>query len=88
MPRSVITAAKLYAILDREFRKRRMTECGACKVPLPFYREPPDDVSANWAIGTPSECPRKCHAVIAEVLAELWPKYEIERSETADASSG
>jgi hypothetical protein len=85
MPRSIITAAKLYAILDREFRKRRMTECESCRVPLPFYRDPPDDVSANWAIGTPSECPRKCHVIIAEVLAELWPKYDIKRSETADA---
>ena len=85
MSRSVITAAKLYAILDREFRKRRMTECAACKVPLPFYRDPPDDVSANWSIGTPTECPNKCHAVIAELLAELWPKYDIKRPETADA---
>ena len=85
MSRQVISSARLYAILDREFRKRRLTECGACRVPLPFYREPPDDVSANWAIGTPSECPRKCHAVIAEVLANLWTKYDIKREETTEA---
>jgi hypothetical protein len=85
MPRKVLSSASLYAILDREFRKRRMTECHACRVPLPFYRDPPDDVSANWAIGTPGECPRKCNAVIAEVLAELWPKYDLAREETSNA---
>jgi hypothetical protein len=84
MPRAVITSASLYAILDREFRRRRMPECSSCRVPLPFYRDPPDDVSANWAIGTPGECPKKCHAVIGEVLAELWPKYNITPPETAD----
>jgi hypothetical protein len=85
MARTVISSAKLYAILDREFRKRRISDCGNCRVPLPFYRDPPDDVSANWAIGTPTECPRKCHAVIAEVLAALWPKYDIKPPETAEA---
>ena len=85
MPREVITPARLYAILDREFRKRRMEECQSCRIPLPFYREPPDEVSANWSIGTPTECPRKCHAVIAEVLANLWTKYDIEQPEETQA---
>ena len=85
MSRQVITSAQLYAILDREFRRLRREECRACKVPLPFYRKPPDDVSANWAIGTPTECPRKCHALIAEVLANLWTIYDIKPPEEVDA---
>jgi hypothetical protein len=83
MARKTIPASQLYAILDREFRKRRMPECTSCRVPLPFYREPPDEVSANWHIGTPSECPHKCHAVIAEVLANLWTKYNLPEAEEA-----
>jgi hypothetical protein len=77
MARQIIAPSQLYAILDREFRARRMTECGSCRVPLPFLRTPPDEVSANWAIGTPAECPRKCHAVIGEVLVDLWARYDL-----------
>lgn len=87
MGRQVITSAQLYAILNREFRKRAKEECRACKVPLPFYRTPPDEVSANWAIGTPTECPRKCHALIAEVLANLWTKYDIKPPEEVEVSA-
>jgi hypothetical protein len=85
MTRQTIAASQLYAILDREFRKRRLAECQDCRVPLPFYRAPPDEVSANWAIGTPTTCPRKCHAVIAEVLTDLWTRYDITPPVTAEA---
>jgi hypothetical protein len=83
--REVITASQLYAILDREFRSRRGSGCHSCRVPLPFFRVPPDEVSANWAIGTPSTCPRKCHALIAEVLADLWTRYDITPPVEAEA---
>ncbi len=79
MSRTTISAAQLYAILDAEWRKVRPRGCSTCRVPLPYWRAPPDDVSANWAIGTPIECPRGCHTVIAELLARLWTKYDIER---------
>jgi hypothetical protein len=36
------------------------------------------DVSANWHIGTPSDCPHGCQLVIAEMLAKLWTPYDIE----------
>ena len=85
MARKTLSTGQLYAILDREFRKRKATECGNCKVPLPFYRKPADDVSANWYIGTPSECPHKCQVIIAEVLANLWSQYNIEPAEAQDA---
>ena len=76
--RITITSARLYAILDREFRALRTPECSSCRVPLPYWRSPPDDVSANWNIGTPSDCPRGCHLVIAELLARLWSRYDME----------
>jgi len=77
--RTTISPAQLYAILDREFKKRRPSQCQKCRIPLPYWREPPDDVSANWHIGTPTDCPEGCHAIIAELLAELWTRYDIEK---------
>ena len=77
--RSTISAAQLYAILDREFKKLRPAGCTRCHVPLPYWRRPPDDVSANWHIGQPTECPHGCHVVVAELLARLWTRYDIEQ---------
>ncbi len=81
MARETVTTGQLYAALDREFRKRKAPECRSCRVPLPFYRAPADEVSANWFIGTPSECPHKCQVIIAEVLANLWSQYNLETAE-------
>ena len=78
MARTTIPAAQLYATLDREFKRLRPKECARCNVPLPYFRKPPDEVSANWHIGTPAECPEGCDRVIAEILANLWTRYEIE----------
>jgi hypothetical protein len=85
MARQTLSSAKLYAVLDREFRKRKAPDCRKCRVPLPFYKEPADEVSANWHIGTPSECPHQCQVIIAEVLASLWPRYNLEAPEELDA---
>jgi hypothetical protein len=76
--RTTIPAAHLYAVLDREFKQLRSAECRKCRIPLPYWRKPPDEVSANWNIGTPTECPHGCHVVIAELLARLWSRYDIE----------
>jgi hypothetical protein len=78
MTRVNLPAAKLYAVLDREFRALRPSECTVCRVPLPFWKEAPDEVSANWRFGTPTECPHGCHLVIAELLADLWTRYDLE----------
>ena len=78
--RQVVPVAQLYAILDREFRARRPAACKTCAVPLPYWRKPPDDVSANWFIGTPTTCGQGCVGVIAELLAELWTRYDVDRT--------
>ena len=77
MERKLVSPAQLYAILDREFRARRAPDCRRCRVPLPFFRAPPDEVSANWHIGTPADCPQGCDRVIAEILTSLWTQYDI-----------
>ena len=48
-------------------------------MPLPYWRQSPDEVSANWNIAQPKECPHGCHLVIAEMLARLWTRYDIEK---------
>ena len=68
MSRFVVSPPHLYAILDREFRAQRPAACDQCRVPLPFWREPPDEVSANWEVGTPAFCKHGCHLVFAELL--------------------
>ena len=78
MSRTTVSAHYLYAILDREFKSLRPKGCGACRVPLPYYRSPPDDVSANWNVGTPKECPANCHVVIAELVTRLWTRFDME----------
>lgn len=78
--RQPIPVAELYAILDREFRRLRPAACRVCSVPLPYWRRPPDEVSANWFIGTPVECSHGCHIVIAELLARLWTHYDIDHT--------
>ena len=76
MSRATLPAAQLYAVLDREFRRLRL--CETCRVPLPYLQEPPDDVSANWFVGTPTECPNGCHLVIVELMAHLWTRYDLQ----------
>ena len=79
MSRTTISPAQLYAILDREFKMLRSMRCTQCYMPLPYWRQPPDDVSANWHIGTPANCEHGCHVVIAELLTKLWTRYDIEK---------
>ena len=47
-------------------------------MPLPFWSEAPDEVSANWRFGTPSECPYGCHLIMAELLTSLWSRYDMD----------
>jgi len=77
--RRTLSAAQLYAILDREFKHVRPPECGKCRIPLPYFREPADAVSSNWYLGTAPECPHRCHTIIAELMTKLWSKYDIEQ---------
>ncbi len=77
MPREAISAAKLYAMLDREFRLVRSPACTNCRMPLPFYRAPADEFTANWHIGTHKRCERGCHLKIIEILARLWTRYDL-----------
>lgn len=76
MPRKQLTPGALYSLLNDELRQRRSEACH-CRMPLPFLVERPDEVSANWRIGTPSVCPNGCDALISEIAARLWPQFDL-----------
>jgi hypothetical protein len=65
-------------LLNGELRTTQRTNgCNSCRMPLPYLIERPDDVSANWRIGTPHACTMGCDVAIGEISARLWPQYDL-----------
>ena len=76
--RKNLTPGALYTLLNDELKQRRPAGCeGACRMPLPFRVERPDEDSANWRIGTAVPCAHGCDTIIAEIVAGLWPAYDL-----------
>ena len=73
-----ITSLQLYQMLDREFQTLRKPGRCRCRAPMPYWRTPPDDVSANWDVATLASCPNGCHLVIAELVARMWTRFDME----------
>ena len=48
--RTELTAADLFVLLDREFRRRRPRECSACFVQLPYRIDTMNGDGANWEV--------------------------------------
>ena len=84
--RTKVTAGQLYALLSAEFAAKRTNSCDDCRVPLPYRIERPDPVSANWRLGTPLQCPHKCHILMAEISATFWPRFDLIDEEPASAA--
>ena len=84
MPRLKVSPGGLYTLLNAELKRRRVVDCG-CRMPLPYHIDRPDPVSANWRIGTAAPCGRGCDAMIAEIEASLWPKYDLLESITQES---
>jgi hypothetical protein len=76
MQRQTLTPGALYKLLNDELRAKRRSSC-LCRMPLPYLIERPDEVSANWRIGTPASCVNGCDAVIGEIAARLWPRFDL-----------
>ena len=75
--RPTLSPAQLFSLLQTAFQATQPPGCSSCKIPLPYAVPRPDAVSANWRIGTPKECPHKCHALIAELALGLAAKYDL-----------
>jgi len=78
--RRAVSLEDLYAILEQEFGLVRPLACSSCATPLPIRRAPADEVSTNWFIVEPADCPHRCRVVLAEVVTRMMSEYELTRS--------
>ena len=77
--RRPVSAAKLGAILQIEYRTVRSANHPQCTISAPRWREPANPAEPNWTIDPPRECPDGCHLLIERVAAELSTRYRMER---------
>ena len=75
--RTAITAADLYVLLQREFRRRQLPECSTCYIQLPFRVDNPNYAGANWEIVFPPECVNGCREVLDEVVEDFSHRYDL-----------
>lgn len=80
----MLSPGRIFTILKEAFEAKRPPECVQCRIPLPYAIARPDEVSANWRIGTPGECPHKCHALIAELAMDLASRYDMRDFATSE----
>lgn len=92
--RPKVSPGQLYMLLKEAFDARRPSACTTCRVPLPYAVPRPDQVSANWRLGTPSPCAHKCDMMISEVALMLAARYDLadyhaesDRAESAKGTS-
>ena len=67
-----VTAADLFVLLDREFRRRKSRDCAGCLVQLPYRVR-----GAEWEVVAPASCARGCDAVFEEVVREFQRLYAL-----------
>jgi hypothetical protein len=75
--KTVVTAADLFVLLDREFRRRKPRECATCFVQLPFRVDRDEAGAANWELVPPPPCTRGCALVLEEMVAEFQRQYDL-----------
>jgi hypothetical protein len=80
--RTALSAADLFVLLDREFRRRRPRACNDCSVQLPFRVDDPVPHGANWEIVTLPRCAAACEAVLQDLVSEFQGRYELACSGT------
>jgi hypothetical protein len=84
MARKSVSLEALFGLIDREFQRVRPPQCKRCVTPLPFRKSQPDEVSTNWAIVEPEDCPDRCRVLFAEVVTRLMSEFELDRTSPRD----
>ena len=74
--RTSLTPADLFVLLDREYRRRRPSECTDCYVPLP-YRTDGDRAGPNWEIAIPRDCTNGCAQLLESLVDEFRTLYSL-----------
>ena len=75
-----LTIEELFVTLDREFRRRRPRECGACYVALPYRVDVEGDVP-NWELPLALPCELGCPETLDELVSELQARYRLTMEE-------
>ena len=75
--RTDIYPADLYVLLEREFKRRKPTECDACYIQLPYRVDRLDENAANWELLIPPACPYGCRVVIEDLVQEFGTLYDL-----------
>lgn len=75
--KTAMSAADLFVMLDREYRRRRTRECETCFVQLPFRVDQASLGRANWEVLTPPDCPASCVSVLQDLVEELQERYDL-----------
>ena len=77
MKRTSTTAADLFVLLDREFRRRKPRECATCYVSLPYRIDTRAGEGTNWEIVLPSGCGWGCDLLLEEIVGEFQELYKL-----------
>jgi hypothetical protein len=78
--RTSTTAADLFVLIDREFRRRKARECTTCYVSLPYRVDRGEEEDANWEIVLPVRCPWGCELLVEEIVNDYQSRYELAES--------
>jgi hypothetical protein len=75
--RTPISAADLFVLIDREFRRRKARDCDTCFVPLPYRIDPVQRGGANWEIIAPARCRFGCDLLLEDLVGYFQSFYEL-----------
>ena len=84
--KSALTAADLFVLLDREFRRRKPRECATCHIQLPYRVTQNGGFESNWDAVMPQHCANGCEVVFEELVQEFQARYQL-KGEKAEQRS-
>jgi hypothetical protein len=85
-PKTVLTAADLFVLLDREFRRRKPRECTTCFLQIPYRTTPGNGYDSNWDVVLPQHCAHGCEAVFEDLVQDFQGLYQLKAEGVAQRS--
>jgi hypothetical protein len=74
---TTLTAADLFVLLEREYRKRAR-ECDTCFFTLPFRVDPTGPGEANWSVVPSTGCENNnCRLILEELVSRHQAQYRL-----------
>lgn len=75
--RTAVSAADLYVLLTREFKRRQSGACNACYIQLPYRVDRREGPEGNWELPMPPDCGGECRGIIEDLYAEFAMLYDV-----------